>query len=463
MPVQAIGWGATKRHLPFEVVALIEALQFQGGSTDRLHNMEDSAWKSLLRFSDFANLTLSLAQARHVGIPDWVEQRLQQNLAETALRFERVCAVYSEAANALCTAGVPYIVLKGFSQAPDYVRHPGFRAQSDLDFYCPAELIPAAQAALKTLGYGPAREAAYYRFADHGPTLARPTTWEWKGNFFDPEKPLTIELHFCLWNTGVTGIPIPGVDLFWNRRVVRTIDGLSFMALNAVDHLGYMALHILREVINGGWMGHHLYELAGFLHRHVDDRIFWEQRENDHDPQLRRLETVVFCLAERWYSCTIAEPIRREMGCLPLPLRAWCAQFNAAPLEAMFRPNKDGRLLQFLIADTWSARRISAFRVLAPARIARPGDAAVRKVNPFTMRAGSGNRYLDYACYLCDRTAKKLVTIGQFLIHAVIVCVIPESLLSSDLRQQDARDGLTRGNGRNHPGTEGVGGLSTRQ
>jgi hypothetical protein len=403
----------------------MKALQFQRANTYLLGEMEDSEWKSLLEFSDFAHLTLALAQASHAGIPNWVEQRLQQNLAETAVRFERVCKVYREAAEALCGAGIPHVVLKGFTQAPEYVRHPRYRTQSDLDFYCPPEFIPAAQDELKRLGYRPVREMEYYRFADHAPTLARPSTWVWRGNVFDPEKPLTIELHFCLWNNKVTRISIPGVDRFWDRRVIRSIDGLRFPALNSVDHLGHLALHILREVIDGGWMGHHLYELAGFLHWHADDERFWRQWESDHDPQLRRFEIVAFSLAERWFSCRIPALVREYMEFLSRPLRAWSARFGAAPLEAMYRRNKDGRLVQFLLADTWAAKRLALLRVFVPGSVARPGQAAVRKANRYLTSAGSGNKYVDYARYLCRHSAIHLAAIAEFFRRAFIIWAIP--------------------------------------
>jgi hypothetical protein len=265
----------------------------------------------------------------------------------------------------------------------------------------------------------------YYRFADHAPTLARPSTWVWRANVFDPEKPLTIELHFCLWNSKASKISIPGVDLFWDRRVIHSVDGSRFPALNSVDHLGHLALHILREVMSGGWMGYHLYELAGFLHGNADDENFWRQWESDHDPQLRRFETVSFSMAECWFSCRVPAPVRKNMESLPRPLRAWSGRFGAAPLEAMFRRNKDGRLLQFLVADTWAAKRLALLRVFVPGRVARPGEAAVRKANRYLTRAGSGNKYVDYVRYLCRHGAMHVAAIAEFFLHAFIIWAIP--------------------------------------
>jgi hypothetical protein len=172
-------------------------------------------------------------------------------------------------------------------------------------------------------------------------------------------------------------------------------------------------------------MGHHLYELAGFLHRHADDEKFWGKWEADHDPRLRRFEGVVFSLAKRWFSCRVSAPAREQIESLPRSLRAWSAQFGAAPLEANFMRNKDGRLVHFLLADTWEAKRVAVFRAFVPTRMARPGDAAVRRTNRYATRAGSENKYVDYIRYLCSRTVMNLAAIAEFLLHALIVLVIP--------------------------------------
>src|ERR1700684_3378694 len=45
--------------------------------------------------------------------------------------------------------------------------------------------------------------------------------------------------------------------------------------LSPVDHLAYIALHILRNILLGDWIVHHVRELAVFLHSHADDDGFW--------------------------------------------------------------------------------------------------------------------------------------------------------------------------------------------
>ena len=192
-------------------------------------------------------------------------------------------ASYKEAADALDHAGIEHIVIKGFAQAPEYVKDARLRAQSDIDLYCPAEKIKSAQIALQSIGYVPNKEVDYSR-ADHAPTMVRTGNWKWQGNPFDPEMPLSIELHFCLWNEATCLFPIRGVDAFWDRRIKRVVEELSFPSLSPLDQLGYFALHILRNVLPNQWVIHHVRELAVFLHSHATDDAFWKDWSETHDP-----------------------------------------------------------------------------------------------------------------------------------------------------------------------------------
>ena len=144
---------------------------------------------------------------------------------------------------------------------------------------------------LESLGYSP-ETSQYYGRADHLPTLIRKTDWVWRGNFFDPDMPLSLELHFCLWNKDTSYFDVEGVQKFWERRVTRQIEDLSFSGLAEFDNLGYTALHVLRNILAGGWVVHHMYELARFLHTRAGDEEFWQSWAELHDDSLRSLEAI---------------------------------------------------------------------------------------------------------------------------------------------------------------------------
>jgi hypothetical protein len=141
--------------------------------------------------------------------------------------------------------------------------------------------IETAAKALQSIGYRPSDAEPSYVLADHAPTLVRIGNWTWRGNSFDPEMPLSLELHFCLWNEPVSQTPMPEVRAFWERRSHRELDGLVFPSLSGADQLAYMTLHILRNLFLRAWIIHHVRELAVFLHNHADDDAFWHELEQD--------------------------------------------------------------------------------------------------------------------------------------------------------------------------------------
>jgi hypothetical protein len=216
-----IGNGTVSPRIPREVAALLDALQMEGSNTEALLALDDAGWHRLLEFCDLALLALSLSQVDTAGLPQWVVRRLEQNVADSARRSERVKAAYVEAATAMGRAGVSHVVLKGFAQVPDYVPESRFRTQSDIDIYCPRQHIEKAQAALMKIGYQP--DGAVDVNADHLPGLSRLGQWKWRGNAYDPEMPPGFELHFCLWNAGVSHIEVPEVERFWERRIPRRL------------------------------------------------------------------------------------------------------------------------------------------------------------------------------------------------------------------------------------------------
>ena len=129
--------------------------------------------------------------------------------------------------------------------------------------------------------------------------------------------PLSIELHFCLWNDCVSRICIPDAALFWERRTTREVDDLSFPCLNSVDYLAYFALHILRNVLIFEWIIHHVRELAFFLHSHADDETFWQIWSEAHSPSLRSFEAIAFYYACAWFGCRLHPLAAHEIDRLP--------------------------------------------------------------------------------------------------------------------------------------------------
>ena len=410
-----IGNGSVSPRIPGEVAALLDALQLEGANTDSLLALEDTEWQRLLEFCDLAHLALALSEVDTAGFPKWVLNRLEQNVRDNAARFEKVKAVYNEAAAALERASIPHVVLKGFAQVPEYVKDGRLRSQSDIDVYCARAHLKRAEAALMQLGYEP--NGAVDSHSDHLPGLTRPGAWKWRGNAYDPDMPPAIELHFCLWNAQASFIEIPEVERFWERRVTRRLGNFEFSALHPVDHLGYIALHILRGVLKGDWVIHHALELATFLHSHTRDVEFWSQWHEMHSANLRRLEAVAFGLARSWFSCALPEVARVEVDRLPPGQQGWLRRFGGAPLEVMFRHNKDGHLLQLLLTRSRSSRKAILRRAMFPAGLPGPDSLRVRIRYRRVLPESKTNRLARYAQYMVRKAVVNVAANVRFLLH----------------------------------------------
>jgi hypothetical protein len=400
MRARLIGNGLLTARVSDDVAALLDALQLQGASMDRLLALDDTRWRELLRYCDDMRLTLPLALRSYEQFPAWVCNRLRTNLADTAQRFPLVQAAYCEASAALAEAGVPFLVIKGFAQSPDFAKAPQFRMQGDIDFYVPREKAVRAVKALEAIGYEGAGPEEDFQKADHHPTLIRWGNWKWRENRFDPELPPALEVHHCLWNAAVYLIPLPEIDEFWNRRVDRKLGDFSFPALSAVDHFGYFSLHVLREMLSGGRALHNALELATFIHGRADDAAFWTEWQGLHSPRLRQVESIPAALASAAFSSRLPDALREQIDRLPAEQRAWIESCGGDMLAASFGRTRDGRLLQFMLSESPRTRRKILWRALLPGAIASPRRVGTRSGYPGGPRPGPVRLLWKYAAYV---------------------------------------------------------------
>lgn len=388
--------------IPREFAALLAALQFRKPQIEALRNLSDDEWHSLLQVSEHAHLTLPLAQLQLDSLPSWVERRLQQNIADNALRFERVKATYREAVLALHHAGVEHIVIKGFTQAPDYSPDPRLRQQSDIDFVCPPEQIERARAALEAIGYR-ADPHVDVTNSDHAPTMIRPGNWQWRGNAFDPEMPLSIELHFLLWNPRVSLLEVPETQQFWERRTSRSIDGIDFFSLDPIDHLGHLTLHILRNLFLRESVVHHVYELATFLHAHFHDDSFWNRWKSQHSSALREKQAIAFFLADAWFGSDLHPAVREQIADQPQTQLEWLRHFTWSALEVTFNPNKDSIWLQLSMLQDSKKKLTLLRRAFLPEATSDMNSWRVIVRDKRVVDADTSNPYRRYAGYLVSR------------------------------------------------------------
>ena len=343
----------------------MRALCFGAPDKALLAQLSADDWKKALGFSDRAGLTLPLALTCRDGMPDWVEHRLDRNLSNNAERWCRTKITYREAASAFEAGGLEFAVLKGFSHYPYFVTDPRNRTQGDLDLLFHGDQVTQAYEVALDLGYEPIRPDDPHPL-NHLPTLIRKTGWEWKGDFFDPEMPISLELHFQLWQTETERFAATGVEAFWERREAREVDGVCFTSLHPADEVAHAALHLLRHLLQGSLRPCHVYELGWMLHHSADESSFWNAWRELHDASLRRLEAICFALAQHWFDCRMPEVVCQEIEDLPPQVTRWLAEYGWSPLASRFHPNKDELWLHWSLLDTASARASVLRRRLLP-------------------------------------------------------------------------------------------------
>ena len=387
--------------LPRPRAAVLAALNFAEPSEELLVSLRENEWDEALRFCDRSQLTLVFGDTCRPHLPDRVRKRIEQNFAANSQRLGRLKQEYLQIADCLDSHGVEHVVLKGFLQAPQFVRNARLRMQYDLDLLCSREEVRQARRLLLELGFDTVQ--GHERLPiDHLPPIVRRTDWHWKGDYFDPDIPPIVELHFQLWDEKTERIRVTGLDKFWLTRTQQLFDERSLPSLQPVNQLGYAALHALRHLLRGDLKPAHALELAHFLENQRNNRDLWRQWEEWHDPSLRQLEAISYVLAEAWFGCHLPQAVQDEVARLPRNVHSWFADFAPSPLTSHFRPNKDELWLHLAMLPRLRDRIRVTRRRLLPLRLPGHVDAMFlpeERITPHLRR----RKWTHYATFLAER------------------------------------------------------------
>ncbi len=322
-------------------------------------------WVAVLDFLDREHLTLAAGARWETRVPEAVAQRIRNNVVANSLRHERIRDTYLEIAERFERSGIEHVVLKGFSHWPCYVADPRLRPQYDIDLLCQPAALAGAREALAGLRYEPLFDTSGVP-VDHLPPMIRKTGWLWKGDYFDPELPPAVELHFRFWDEGTERIGATGAEHFWERRTTRALRDFRFPALDRIDTLAYASMHLLRHILRGDFRIYHAYELACFLHETSACDDFWRRWRALQPEPLRTLQGISFEFASRWFGCSLAPQAASAVQSLPEPVMAWFDQFSQAPLASKERPNKSEIWLHLALVRSRADRALILRRRLLP-------------------------------------------------------------------------------------------------
>jgi Uncharacterised nucleotidyltransferase len=342
---------------PFLLSPVLDALRFEDPHPESLAAIRNDQWPALLARTDHARLTLALGARARQWLPALVRERIDGNLARNSERHRHLAAEYERIADLFHRRGIEFAVLKGAAHWPWFCDHPHHRPQYDFDLWCPHSLEAARAAA--ELGWEPVADRSDGP-TDHLPTMIRRTGWRWRSDYFDPEMPPALEIHFRLWDPATECLDAAGLDHIWVRRELRESLTLCIPALSLPDTLTYAALHALRHLLRGDLCPYHIYELAHFLHRSARYTAFWNRWFETTPAPLRSLAFVSLRLAREWFR----SPLPGALEPLATSLEAWIRRYAFSPLRDS--PNKDELWLHLALVSGRRARRAILIRRLLP-------------------------------------------------------------------------------------------------
>lgn len=383
---------------PNYATAIVSALNFSSPQPELLSNISDQDWERALEFCDRSHLTLALYSRCRDYLPAPIHSRLEKNFRDNAERWDRLKTAYRSLYLAFSGAGLNFVVLKGFTQWPLFVDDPRHRAQYDIDLLFLPNEVEKAQAVAAQLGYEPATMPRSL-LIDHLPTLTRKTGWEWRGDYFDPEMPTSLELHFQCWDRSTEHFGPDGIERdFWGRTEIRQCEDVLFRSLNPSDSLLYSALHTLRHLLRGDFRPSHLYEMGWLLHSKRHDDSFWAEWENLFGNELREPQAICFAMAHRWFSCTLHPTASEAIALLPEDINRWLNHYAFSPLSGMFRPNKDELWLHWSLVKSRRAGVSVLIRRLFPNQLPGPitGLHTMPKQVTFQQRVRQNTQYLSF-------------------------------------------------------------------
>ena len=358
--------------IPRHALAVLDALRFDSADPRRLASLDDAGYRKVLEFCDPAQLTLLLDSLHGDALPAWVRARIGRNLRDYSARLTRLKESLVEIAAVLEAHGIEFVLLKGLAHSPDFTPDPLLRAQGDIDIWTAPHLAEAAAQTLREIGYRPLCASE----GRHLPPLSRESPARWRGDYFAADLPISVEVHYQLWDGRAERIPAPIESDFWRRRVTASIDGRPVRVLSPPDALAFAALHLLMHLLHGDLRLQRAWEIARFLHKHETDEIFWEAWRARHPDSLRRLEAVVFRLTSDWFGASLSPSAAREVEALPGDVRLWLDRYALSPVEALFHPNKDEIWLHLSLLDGFRDRCSIFFRRIAPLRFPTQSQAA---------------------------------------------------------------------------------------
>jgi hypothetical protein len=224
-----------------------------------LKGLRAEDWDDLLQQAEHHQVTPLLHRAlreRHSVPPADVMERLELSYFNTAAGSARLFSQLAAVLEALRTAGVPVLVLKGAHLAEIVYRDVTLRPMRDVDLLVKEPDLPRAEQALLGLGYSPQTGIQDYSEHRHLPPFIKAGA-------------VPIEIHRSIDTSGVHG------GRLWEGARAARIAGVETLVLSPEDLLLHLCLHTAYQ---HGFRAplRQLYDIAVAI-RHYGRELDWQR------------------------------------------------------------------------------------------------------------------------------------------------------------------------------------------
>ena len=278
---------------------------------------------------------------RDAGLSDDDLAPLREAYEKSRTEIQRKLGAARPVLEALVTAGIEPLILKGSALARFYADDPALRPMRDVDVLVPPGEAARATATLSTLGYEPAGISAscLARYA-----FRRSPSWP----FVAPNAP-DVDLH---WHVLHESRQPDADDDFRRGAVSLDFQGVTVKALNATDQLLHVCVHGLQRELqeNLRW----IVDAIAIL-RHEAEPIDWP-RLLEQVVRRRLVLQARYCF--EYLTATFAAPVPPQvLGQLRGAPVSWLERME---FRARLRPEPRGALAQLVVSHQDEVRRGNA-------------------------------------------------------------------------------------------------------
>ena len=320
------------RRLAGTIIRYLSFSEEIGDSRDSLSDFSWRQWEGTFRWLDNANLALYLLRKLRgthddQKLPSAVLSRLEQNYSKNRLRVDEMASAFAEINESFRRFGVNYAVVKGFSLIPGFCPDAYSRQQSDLDYLIDERSLPAAQQALRDLGFflkkcTPAAEWVFWK-APISHSFDSSEQYEGNGRY-------VVELLLTIWRRDAHDIDIAGTEFSPSRTVDHEWRRIQFRSLHDEEAFLLQVLHTFQHLLSGDVRMSWFYEIAYCLNRRANDTSFWQrvERRTEADARLTHLVAIIGGLADVFFQAPIPATIRTWKATLPPSVTVWLKNYS---------------------------------------------------------------------------------------------------------------------------------------